>query len=778
MQMTFKVSHIFSLITFGIIFSGCTPNLGSSGLRGGNSTTNQNISSANVGAGQGYILADNPIALTGNAGLDPNTALNNLLTPAVISSTGFLMGNTPCTGTIPCFEVEASNLSISALQTPDGKWAYNSNTPEFLQVNSFYHLNKTVSLFYTNLQANLALSNSFAFSYPTYDSAIPQLAQTFSKTTLKTYADCASADNASFDYSNFILCFGYLTGNANMKFAQDSTMVYHEAGHYFQKLQLNFRNVDPAAPANPAPKVDMGNIFYSEAGSIGEGLSDFYSYYVNGRPHFGEWAAGRILNASRPISESDPMHASGISVDPSQRLSYPQFLDYDPNYPLAPIEDIHYAGMIISHYLVALSEDFRTYCGMTKPAASNKVVHLMSETLAELGDLTTVGTNAGSAGKVNFNTTGTNAKDWYRLVNPITYRSFAQTFAKNLFQNMQQIPQCNGALYGQDRIETLLDDYGLLLFRTYNKNRNLSNPASPSLTNVSVSPTNRKKSALISKSLIKLDPTTNANAAFIIDAQNQIAAGVAQLQSAGAILATGTIDQSAGGFAYNNGNGRVSPGEVVAIALNLYNDSNSTMGGIQVLANDWNHVDLATGKPYIFDQWPLAAEGGVAYVAPLTPPATENFAPVCLVQSTATNGSATQWITQNAYRQKVAVDPTMCLDPANDKDCFIRAIKGVDQAHYSKLNPKSNWGQTMMDPQTKAAYPLGWSNVMLFQVSKHIPPGTVVNCRLRVRFTNCEDCYHDPKRKNTDLQTYDYVDRDYNGADPFKVISLQFSIID
>lgn len=781
MIKTKTVSHIFCIAVFGMIISACTPKTGTSGLRGRN-TSAQNITGANIALGQGYVLADNPIILAGNLNMDPNTNLNAFLSPTDISTTGFLKGTSPCdVGTRPCFVVQATNTS-TVLQSLDGKWAYNYSTPEFLQVNTFYHLNKTIELFFNNLVAHEQANALF----PSYDSAIP-LSHTYNTIsngstsnpsstaiTLKTFADCESADNASFDYANFTLCFGYLTANANIKFAQDSTIIYHEAGHFFQKLQLNFRNSSALGSASqPLPQTDMGNVFYTEAGAIGEGLSDFYSYYVNGRPHLGEWAAGRLLNASRPISESETIHAAGISTDPAQRLNYPTFLNYDANYPQAPIEDIHYAGMIISHYLVALAEDFQSYCGMSKQASSNMVTHLISETLAELGDLTTQGTNAGSVGKVNYNVA--NAKDWYRINNPITYRSFTQTFAKNLYQNMHVIPQCNSVPYGKDRIETLIDDYGLLLFRTYNAHKNQSNPSTK--TNITVAPTNRKKSSLISKTLIKLDPTANASAAFVIDAQNVIADGVAQLTSTGAIL--GDLSQTMSGFPFNNGNSRVSPGEVVAIALNLYNDSNATMGGIQILANDWNHVDPASKKPYILEQWPLSSEGGTAAPAAVT----ENFSPVCLIQSKSTNGTATEWITQDVYRTRVAVDKTMCLDNTNsttsDKDCFIRAVKGVDQANFSKLNPKSTWGQTMTDPQTTVAPSLSWSNVLLFQVSKHVPPGTVVNCRLRVRFTNCEECYHDSKRKDlTNEQTYDYLDLDYNGADPFKIINLQFSIID
>jgi hypothetical protein len=754
-----KMSHIFFLILFGIIFSACTPNVGSSGLRS-RDTSAQNITGANLSEGQGYILADNPIILSGNANLDPNYDLNKLLSPAYITANGYLQtDNAACSGLMPCYKV-FSERNSSVLQTSDGKWAYNSTTAEFLEVNTFYHMSKIFSLFFSQLDMFRQGHSS------SYDSAIPSVF-TYTTDPLIIYANCAVADNASFDPATYTLCFGSLSGTPKMKFAQDSSIIYHEVGHYFQRLQLNFRNA-VSSNLSPQPQADLGTVFYNEAGSIGEGLSDYYSYYVNGRTHLGEWAVGRTLNASRPMTESDPLHAPGVSADPSQRLSYPQFLDYDPNFPLTISEDVHSSGMIMSHYLVALTEDLRTTCLMDKTSASALVINLLSETLAELGDFTSKGTNNGSVGKINLN--ATNARDWFRIANPVNYRSFTQTFAKNLYQNLQRFPACNGSLYDQDKIESLIDDYGLLLFRTYNQHRNFADPTTK--PNVAVNPVNRKKSTLISKSLIKLDPTPNASTAFIIDAQSQLVQTIADLEAAG-VINSGDLSQTPSTLPYNNGNARVSPGEIFALSPNMYNDSNATMGGVQVLANDWNHVDPATGSPYIFNQWPLSSEGGVA--APTT--ATENFSPVCLIQSKSADGTSTQWITQNIYRQKVALDKTMCLDSSNtttsDKDCFIRAVKGVDQAYFSKINSKSTYGQTMTDPQTHEARGLEWSNVILFQVSKHVPPGTVVNCRLRARFTNCEDCYHDTTREN-----YDYKDLDYNGSTPYKIIQLQFSIID
>ena len=764
--------YIFILILVASIFASCTPQVGGSGLRS-KSSSSQNISGSNIALGYGFILPDNPIILSGNANLDPNTDLNQFLTPQFVSGYGFLKTTSPTcdqpsSGNIypigeihPCYQVSAVDTAPTPLQTADGKWAYNVTTPQFLQVNTYFHLTKIYNLFFSHLDADQMLP---AYNSSPYDSSLlPSSTLRYSSKALRAYADCNVADNAFFEPSLFTLCFGFLSGNSNMKFAQDSSIIYHETGHFLQKIQLNSRNLTTATPANPT--VDMGNVFYNEAGALGEGLSDYYSYFVNKRPHLGEWAAGRILNASRPMTESDPLHAAGISTDPSQRLSYPQWLDYDPNYPLTPVEDVHYSGMIISHYLVALTLDLENSCGLSADNATSKVIHLISETLAELGDLTTKGTNNGPVGKINYNVA--NAKDWFRINNPINYRSFAQTFAKNLLQTSTAVNDCNGGHYSQDQIESILDEYGLLLFRTYNQKRNFADPLVLANNNTVVSSLNRKKSVLISKTLIKLDPTPNASAAFVVDSQSQIAQTIASLEAAG-IINSSDLSATDASLPYNNGNSRVSPGEVVAISPNIYNDSNATMGGIQILANDWDHVSPA-GNPYIFEQWPLATEGGVA--APAT--TTTNMTPVCLIQSPAANGSATSWITQKAFRLKVALDKTMCLNPADDKDCFIRAIKGTDQANFSKLSPKSNYGTTLTDPTTKSPHGLEWGNIILMQVSKNVPPGTVVNCRLRARFTNCEDCYHDPNRQN-----YDYKDLDYNGAAPFKIIQLQFSIID
>lgn len=776
--LTFKIT---SIALVSLVLSSCVPNAGNS-LRSRDSS-GLISGSTNVAVGQGRILADNPIILSKNSGLSESYDLNRLLATTSITYDSFLRGNSSCYGLEYCFEVRESKDSASSLQTTDGKWGFNANSSEFLQVNTFYHLNKVTEMFYTNLTKSY--SNAYnSFASPLYDTALPLELMPIelpiglmpssyvfkgASTPLIAYSNCDAPNNSYFDYSNMTLCFGYTVDHPSIKWAQDSTVVFHEAGHFFQKMQLNFRNYANASPV----QVDMGNGSYDEAGSIGEGLSDYYSYFVNGRPHFAEWAAGRFLNASRPMQEDDSLHTSGLSSDPDQRLSYPQYIGYDPNRPTIPVEDIHLSGMITSHYLVALTEDIISNCSMTKRDATDLVIHLLNESLAELGDLSSTGTGrdfTGDPTKINLNSS--KSFDWFSKVNPINYRSFMQTFAKNLLNNLgnASLNRCNGSIYSTDKIESLIDQYGLLLFRTYNENRNLSVPGS----NTAVNAINRKKSVLISKSLLILDPTTNASSAYVIDDRALILSGITSLKAAGRI---GDLPKTESDLGFNNNNGKVSPGEVVALAINLYNNSNSPMGGVQILANDWDHAD-ASGKPCQFgtsmsnDQWPLTSENGVPCTTVGVTPETD-FTPICFMQSN--KNAATEWVSQVEFKTNMALDSSFCLDSGNknDKDCFIRAIRGADQAYFSKLNPKSTWGQTFADPVTGKAPEFDWGNVILFEVSKHIPPGTVVDCRLRMRFTNCDDCYHDSTKNN-----YDYTDTDYNGPRPYKIIHLQIPIVD
>ena len=57
-------------------------------------------------------------------------------------------------------------------------------------------------------------------------------------------------------------------------------------------------------------------------------------------------------SGSRPVSEANSKHATGISTDEEDRLAYPQFLTYIPDTPSNVIEDVHFGGMIASHFLL------------------------------------------------------------------------------------------------------------------------------------------------------------------------------------------------------------------------------------------------------------------------------------------------------------------------------------------------------------------------------------------------------------------------------------------
>ena len=201
---------------------------------------------------------------------------------------------------------------------------------------------------------------------------------------------------------------------------------------------------------NNTTGIDLGDLFYDEAGSIGEGLADFFSYFMNKRPHVFEWALGLFLNASRPLTETDRMHAPGIDSSDDSRLSYPNYLCYDPNHPSDCIEDIHYAGQIIGHFLVALTEDLSSNCSITTEESVKNTLWLISESLAEMGQLSNKKVNLGDSDNDHSTT-------WARSVTPINFRRFAQTMArktKHIFVDSTNSP-C-GTNYSKDKIEKLL----------------------------------------------------------------------------------------------------------------------------------------------------------------------------------------------------------------------------------------------------------------------------------------------------------------------------------
>jgi hypothetical protein len=760
----------------------CMPSVSKNSLRG--RTNGSLVDNSTLKTGEGKVLLDNPIILSNNTNLDSSADLNRYLSSAVkITENSFLNSNPNCYGLTYCFQIMGTRTDSVSLQTANGKWGYSATSDEFTQVNVFYHLNAIYDRIMQNLSYGAASSYDY-FGTPLYDTSIPKTVQqadgtyTLNTKILSAIANCDSENNASWEPAQTSLCFGFTnTPSVPLRWGHDSTVVYHEAGHFFQEVFLNLRN---SRSLDREAKPAMGNGHgYSESGALGEGLSDYFSYYINGRTHFAEWAAGRYLGASRPISESDSLHAAGISADRDQRLSYPDYIDYDVNHIGRPLEDVHSAGMIISHYLVALTEDIKTKCSMTTKQAQEEVMHVVAESLSELGDLTTKGTANGSVGKVNMSTDY--ALDWFNVQNPINYRSLTQTLAKNLLINIGNplLNRCNGSYYQKDDIESLLDDYGLLLFKTYNQHRNIADFATK--INTAITSTNRKKSMLVPKSALIFDPASDASIAYVFDKQKDIKDAIANFKSAGHSVTIS--DQIKEDLPYNNGNSKISPGEVVGIALNLYNNSNTTIGGVQILANDWDHADNSggalNGHPCQFsstqsnDTWPLESEGAsTAANCSAVNATSSDFAPICFIQSNESN--STKWISQKEFRQKLALDNNFCLTPGSEKDCFVRVIKNLDTSSYSKINPKATWGKTFTSSNPNDPTPkLSVGHLFFMEVSKHIPPGTVIDCRVRARFTNCEDCYHDSTRSN-----YDYKDVDYNGPKPFKVFHLQIPITD
>lgn len=776
-KIKFTPKHqVLLFVVLSAFMSSCMPTSKSSGRT---RATSQNVSVA-VEKNYGKILKDNPLILSGKSSLSLSTDINRFTTSAFITTNPMLQAQTNCQGLPYCFEVRDNVNSATPLIATDNKWGFRASTKEFLQVNTYYHINLAFSKFLENLDLTYYSAFSELGAYQT-ETSIPNtlknnLSYDLHKTTLTAYSDCDESDNSYFSAATNSLCFGYTGQNKDLKWAHDSTIIYHELGHFLQHLALNLRN--PVADI----QASMGKNLYSEAGAIGEGLADYYSYYINGRTHWGEWAAG-YSKASRPISEDDALHVSALKDDNENRLRYPDYLTYDPNEPTVPSETLHNAGMIISHYLVALTKDLETKCSLTNKTSREAVLSLINESLSELGDLTSVGTQTSlmkTPKKINLNATYSSI--WYNQNNPVNYRSFSQMMAKNLLKRFgpQSLNGCGLYQYTTDDVEVLFDSYGLLLFKTYNENRNFTTAIKK---NTPVFPGNKVKTVLVNKANLILDPTENAASAFVIDNRSQILKGITSLQSAGLIKELSPETPSDLGF--NNGLGNISPGEVVAIALNLYNNSNSTIGGVQVLANDWDHADTDNNnnKPcsiestFTSTKWPTDNEGGSTTIpCEATQAATaEDFAPVCFMQ--VRENDATKWVSQKVFMNSIGQSSQSCLDKTNPKTCFIRAIKGADTAYYSKIDPKKTWGQTMANPTTGTAYGLDWSNVMLFEVSKHIPHGTAINCRLRARFTNCTDCYHDALSTSTPGAD-DYKDEDFNGPKPFTIIHLNMTVLD
>lgn len=727
------------------------------------------VSNSNLAKGYGRILEDNPVILTGNAKVSADIDLNKLISKKqyLITEDQFLNG--ACPSVDDCYSVKQDQTSLP-LQNIESKWGYNANELEFMEVNTFAHIKIITDQFQTHLGKWSSAADSvidYSYSIPPSFTLSTTKANWKGGPNLIAYSNCDVFDNAFYSPSTFSLCFGTDSRAPKVKFAQDPSVIYHEMGHAFQDIMINMRNV----AGGLTPKATLGNLFYDEAGSIGEGVSDYFSYYINKRTHFGEWALGRFNLQGRPMREDDELHAPGISLNENERLSYPQYLTYDPNYPDTPYEDIHYAGQIISHFLVAITDDLVKTCKFSREKAVEHVAFFLTETLAYRGDLTTRGKNGSAVGRVNLNTTF--ASEWLKKANPINFRSFAQSMANSMrdYLSDPNLSVCNGGIYPQDQIEQLFDQYGLLLFEKYNEDGSLGSAST------SVSSLNRKKSVLINKSLLKLDPRTGASKAFIFDDRASMIAALRSLQANG--QAPNVSDQIEDDLPYNNGNAQISPGEFIGLSLNMYNDSNSEMAGVEILANDWDHVsseNTLNRAPCnnLGDSWPSATEGAAPATGDCATTTASNgldgdvIGPACFMQYA--DETSTRWVSQDEYRRLRGDEPNICLGGSTStQDCYFRVVSGADHAIFSKIAAKKTWAETLT---TNGVAPVfNYSNIMFFEVSEWIPPGTSFRCRFRARFTNCKDCWHDTTTGD------DYLDHEFSGAKPFQIIPFEFTVI-
>lgn len=744
------------------------------------------------------------------------------------------------------YSLKDSKAATPIARNADRTFIFSPNSPEFYQTNALYHITQGTERFFDYLKFAYDMIHSSPSFYPKsiphylkntemfwFKSMASPDKKLFRTDYLTSYAQCELDRNASFSPAGPTLCFGGISELPGFFFVQDPDIIYHELGHALVSVMMNLRNgskVGLTTSFHPL-RSNMGSYGYDEAGSINEGIADYYSYimtYKEGEAErrVGEYALGRTVAQARPYSEGHPMHIPGIEENSTGRLSYPHYLLYDPNEPDSVNEDVHYAGQIVTHYLVALTKNLKTTCDLTSlpngghDAASSYVMLALAETMSELGDLNAKGVDASNnlsynqpATPVFFNNLDSiNSYMWTQLVNQITYRRFFQTFGKNIYKYVsgQLCPA-----FDKNTSEKLMDDYGLLLFKTYNDNGNSTTDRTRTYATVNamlggqplttVAEDNRRKSVLVSKQLIELAQRTDANPSrvgfYIIDNSSDMKSLLEELLFKGFTvpLSTGVASTI-----YNNNNIKVSPGEVVAIIPNLVNNSNSPMAGVQLIANDWDHVHIdtaneATGnfKPCVVDTATTVDQGGEAGGSCLTTHKSYNrllkntvtnkfptdaVAPACLVQ--LEEGDSSRWVSQNEFRKKqgLSLMDKDCLgfsttgnaDPDftfNPHECLVRFLPGANDAFFSKIDPQKTYYETVVKESQDGVFNAG--NLMIMEVNKWIPPGTKFRCRMRARFSNCSDCYTDAGASNDD-----YMDYELNGAKPFKVINFDFDIND
>ncbi|MBF0300738.1 MAG: hypothetical protein HQK51_18635, partial [Oligoflexia bacterium] len=153
--------------------------------------------------------------------------------------------------------------------------------------------------------------------------------------------------------------------------------------------------------------------------------------------------------------------------------------------------------------------------------------------------------------------------------------------------------------------------------------------------------------------------------------------------------------------------------------------------------------------------------------------------PICMVQISYDN--ETRWVSQKAFMKHIGLSQNKCLYSDSPYDCFIKVVAGAEQQYFSKINPKSTWAATIVAAATADGTPVASTapkfnsgHMVIMEINPRTPPGTTFDCRFRARFTNCDDCWHDPTRSDGD----DYLDYEYSGGNPFQIFHFKFMVID
>lgn len=722
--------RIVKLTSILMLLSSCldpSSSVSSSGL------SSSTVNWSNYSQGDGVVIQTNPIAQYGwDISVDENTNMNKFLASEPVFITNQTQLISPCLlgedGAInPCIIVTGAD-DTDGITSESSRWAFDASSDSFLQVQTFYHVRKIISRFHEIIADNFPL-------------AVSNYNHWYEGEILKVYAKCDYADNSYFDPAVFAVCMGYTSDETWHRWAQDPSVIYHEVGHLLSHIMLNLNNSTYKTSFGVRAPAD-------EASGVGEGISDWFAYYMNGRTHFGEWATGLFYNASRPLTEDDDLHAPGIDSSIENRLSYPKYLGYFPQEPTKEYEDNHSSGMIISHFLRRLTQELQDECSLDFEDAGDFVLKNMATALSEIGK--------------RDDKLGTLGPYYYE---PIDFRNFPMKFAKEVMLNL---PSSCPSTYSRESIEELLDSYGLLLFKTYND--------SPDLLTY---PELRIKSALILKEHVTTPSTSESQASvYVIDSMVGINNLLQDMSLYGELYDT---DTSPADVTYNNGNGTIGRGEVIGIGLNLYNASNATAAGVRVLANNFAHVDKVAEKTIPddngsggnaickIDGYPTTDQGGVDCVEEdlLTDDNSMASSP-CFIEYTFDN--RTRYLTQSQYMSLVGDDESYCLNE-DKENCYVSFLDNIDSAHFSKIDPQSTWGESFDHTVDSVSFNSG--NILLMKINPSLSPGTKIMCRFRVTFTNCDDCNH-----NSQDNDRDFTLKERQGWTPYNVLNYSFSIMD